>query len=110
MPQIIEMMEQSQYSLPEIKGALLSVNWPDTLPFERETIHHEGLTITFAQLSNFFDLTTGDDWQATEWMRLKLLQVVDVLLAEYAADIAANEAQRDYLADLNKSIEEGTHV
>lgn len=99
------MMLQSQYSLPEIKGALLQTNWPDTLVFEREGIAYEGASVTFAQLCNVYELLHGDDREFTESLRLDMMAVIDRLLAEYADEIAANESQSEYLAELNKSIE-----
>lgn len=98
-------MLQSQYSLPEIKGALMHKNWPVTLVFEREGIAYEGANVTFTQLCNVYELLHGDDREFTETLRLDMMAVVDRLLAEYAAEIAANEAQSEYLVELNKSIE-----
>lgn len=102
LPQIEEIMVQSQYSLPEIKGALLSKEWTITLPFEHELIVYEGASVTFTQLCNIYELLHGDDRAFTEALRLDMLEVVDRLLQEYADDIAANEAQRELLAEIER--------
>ena len=100
-------MLQSQYSLPEIKGALLQKNWTTTLVFEREGIVYEGTGFTFTQLCNVYELLHGDDREFTEDLRLDMMAVADRLLAEYADEIADNESQSEYLAELNKNIEDG---
>lgn len=102
LPQIEEIMIKSQYSLPEIKGALLNKEWTITLPFDHELIVYEGASVTFTQLCNIYELLHGDDRDFTETLRLDMLEVVDRLLLEYADDIAANETQRELLAEIER--------
>lgn len=107
-PQFEEMMQDSQYTLPEIRECLSNVhNWTETLPFERERFWYEGASFTLTQLGNTVEMIVGDDRQFVELMRLKLVSIADKLLDEYYEELNRNEQQELLHAEHREAIEKG---
>lgn len=105
-PQFEEMMQHSQYSLPEIRECLSYANsWTETLPFDGETFWYGRSSFTLTQLSNTVEMLVGDDRQFVEELRQKVIVVADKLLKEYNEELAMIDAQQTLEAELREVIE-----